>query len=79
MTPAQALRKARKLWGKNAMVKKDPQPTIINGHQVCGRFKIGRVMLGLFFSVESYGDSWEDAFRKYDAKIEAEKARYAKH
>ena len=38
---------------------------------------VGRIMLGMFFEVHGEGDTWEEAFANAQAKIDADKKRYA--
>ena len=40
------------------------------------RFTVGHVAMGMFFSVEGQGDTWELAFAQVDEKAAREKAGY---
>jgi hypothetical protein len=42
------------------------------------RYMVGKVVMGLFFSVEGQGDSLAEAFADADARAAREAARYAK-
>lgn len=64
MTTPQALKKARLLFGPQACVEDKKKPTIVNGHILSDRFIVGRVLMGMFFSVEGDGPTWESAFNK---------------
>jgi len=74
MKTHQALKKARSIWGRNAAVQdRGPKyPTTFSG-----RFIVGRVEMGICFSVKGDGDSWESAFESAAKRDAADKARYA--
>lgn len=80
MTQKQALSKARSLWGKNARVD-HRTPHVINGVEMTGPYVVGRIIgritMVLFFAIESDGSSWEDCFRKWEAKQQQERDRIA--
>lgn len=40
-------------------------------------FKVGKVVMGMFFEVVADGVTWDDAFKRADEKAEADKIRYA--
>ena len=63
MTPVQALREARRRWGKNghATKLKAEGPT---------RCTVGKIVLGMMFGVEGQGPTFEAAFRDVDTKHE---------
>jgi hypothetical protein len=74
LTARQALKEAQRRWGKTAVVedikhasymtKKDGTKWMISD-----RFKVGRIMLGMFFEVLGDGPTWEAAFAKVDENI----------
>ena len=83
MTTKQALAEARRRWGKNAIIKKHKEPTYHtkkDGTRVMltDRFKVGRVVLGMFFEVLGDGPTWEAAFTKVDESKRRYDERYAK-
>lgn len=39
-------------------------------------FKVGKVVMGMFFEVVADGVTWEDAFKRADEKAAADKERY---
>lgn len=61
MTPAQALREAKRRWGKNGHITKlkAEGPT---------RCTVGKIVLGMMFGVEGQGPTFEAAFRDVDTK-----------
>ncbi|MFH1609539.1 MAG: hypothetical protein ABID40_02800 [Candidatus Bipolaricaulota bacterium] len=73
MTQREALMEAVRRWGKNAAVHrakrsaKGPRGTIY-----VGTHRVGVIRLGLFFSIQGEGSSWEEAFAKADKKESAE-------
>lgn len=74
MTARQALKEAQRRWGKTAVVEDQKTPTYHirkDGTKVMmsDRFKVGRIMLGMFFEVLGDGPSWEAAFAKVDESI----------
>jgi hypothetical protein len=69
MTARQALKEAQRRWGKTACVEDAKTPayhTRKDGTRVMmsDRFKVGRIMLGMFFEVRGDGPTWEAAFAK---------------
>lgn len=77
ITTKQALREARRIWGKNAYVRNDGKPHILpNGAKLSGQYAVGKILMG-FFSVEGDGDSWDEAFTDYEQKRMREKQRIA--
>lgn len=62
MTNQQALKEARRRFGPRALIGIAKKPTVVNGHVLSGRYKVGRNEMGLFFSVLGDGASWEHAF-----------------
>ena len=72
MTQREALTEAVRRRGKNATIKrvkrsaKGPHGTVY-----VGTHRVGVIRLGLFFSVEGDGSSWEEAFAKADKKESA--------
>jgi hypothetical protein len=80
MRNAKALTEARKRWGKTAAVK-DSGRTCTCGAKHCAwlhaRYSVGKIELGMFFSVRGQGASWEEAFASADKAEAADKARYA--
>lgn len=73
MNAKTALKKAVSLWGKTAAVKDRG----IRQTSTMGRFLVGRVEMGMCFSVKGEGETWEDAFAMADKREQADKARYA--
>ena len=73
-----ALKHAQELWGKTACVEDKKKPTMLNGHVLSERFCVGRVLMGMFFSVEGDGATWDAAFAKSEERKANEKARMAK-
>jgi hypothetical protein len=61
VTPQQALREARRRWGKNGHVTKRKA----EGPTCC---TVGKIVLGLMFGVEGQGPTFEAAFRDVDTK-----------
>lgn len=41
-------------------------------------FKVGKIVMGMFFEVIAVGSSWKDAFERADAKKAADEERYKK-
>lgn len=68
MTAKQALTQARKRWGKNAAVRDGGKQTILDGHVMSERYRVGRIEMGMFFCVEADGETWEQAFKNADKK-----------
>ncbi|MHC4622169.1 MAG: hypothetical protein ACYTEQ_30910 [Planctomycetota bacterium] len=70
MNKVQALRQARKRFGKTALVeerlprKGEDQYKGYDGHVRV----VGAVMLGLFFEVRGIGPTWESVFQAVDAE-----------
>lgn len=78
MNNKQALTKARAIWGKTACVEDAKTPHVLpNGAILTRRFKVGHIALGMFFSIEADGDTWEDAFARYEQKQQIERERIA--
>lgn len=64
MTKRQALRKARELWGEHGAVTRHPKSAGESSHKGLprvGRFRVGVVVMGLFFEVKGHGESWAAA------------------
>ena len=72
MTNKQALRKAHKRWGEKAHLEITKQPNAV-GH-TCD---VGRIELGMFFSVEGTGKTWEEAFDNAAARRRRERQSFA--
>lgn len=69
MTARQALKEAQRRWGKHAVVEDQKKPTYCvkkdgTRYMASDRFKVGRIMLGMFFEVLGDGPTWEEAFEK---------------
>ena len=78
MTDKQALTAARKLWGKNAMVRRLDKPTLSeSGHMMAGTHSVGRVALGMFFEVLGNGMNWAEAIENANQRIARDNAEYA--
>lgn len=81
MMAKQALKKAVGLWGKTAAVQ-DQGHACTCGKKGCefmhARFKVGKVDLGMFFSVKGQGASWEEAFDAAERSRKREEDRYKK-
>lgn len=58
MTKAQAMKLARGKWGKRAAVRDDGQKA-----RTAERYAVGYIAMGVAFSIEGSGDSWEEACR----------------
>lgn len=109
MNKKQALAKAQKMFGKNAMIRdmgagrksspalreaakkqfaelKDVDVKAMSHEQLVNyrerknltayeshhyRFSVGKIALGMFFSVEGSGDTWEEAFTAAEKKAAA--------
>lgn len=69
MTTKTALAEAVRRWGRTAMVRSEPKTT---GGKL---YTVGRIDLGMFFSVRGQGDSWEAAFAEDDKRMGRETAR----
>jgi hypothetical protein len=59
MTKGQALREARKRWGKSGAVAHRPNSLV-------GTHRVGNIEFGAFLNVRGMGDSWESAFAAAD-------------
>ena len=75
MTTKQALKKAVGIWGKTAMVEDHKKPTTTkrkDGRTVvlAERYRVGKVMFGMFFEVKGDGDTWEAAFASAERREE---------
>lgn len=69
MTQREALAEAERRWGKNAAIKRVKRPTLgPRGTIYIGTHRVGVIRLGLFFSAQGDGSSWEEAFMKADKK-----------
>jgi|TARA_R100001530_G_scaffold3596_5_gene5286 hypothetical protein len=74
MNDKQALSKAKKLWGKKALIEKMPSPHIgRNGQVLTGTHKVG-VLMDLvpsfpMFEVRGNGMNWKEAFDNYESRL----------
>jgi hypothetical protein len=84
MNTQEALREAKRRWGKTACVEeRKKNTTLVNpktGKEfiVRRRFIVGFIAMGIMFDVKGDGDTWADAFRVADERAEADNKRYAK-
>lgn len=77
MTTKQAYKKAVAIWGKNACVEKRREPTRAkSGAVLTGRCVVGKVVMGMFFSIEGEGGTFEEAFANYEMKKQKDHERY---
>jgi len=77
MNAKQALKKAISIWGDSACVKDRGNPSLSeSGVVMSDRFLVGRIAMGMFFSVEGDGPTWEAAFAKVEERRAKDKARY---
>lgn len=77
MTKTQALKEAKKRWGKHAAVKDSGKARQSeDGKHTFWRFDVGRIALPDFFpmfEVMGSGATWEDAFTEADRRAESRK------
>ena len=82
MTPAGAMREARRRWGRAARVealRQRPTLTASGGPRkgetifVGDTHRVGRIVLGLFFEILGEGPSFEAAFRDADERAARER------
>jgi hypothetical protein len=69
MNTQEALREAKKRWGKNAAIEDHKHPTVDKktGVVYSKRFRVGYIGSPLpCFCVEGNGDNWAEAFRMVD-------------
>lgn len=68
MTDAQALKEARKLYGKQARIERAKKPAVNEktGGIVLGTHRVGylNTVIVPFFSIQGDGMSWDEAFGK---------------
>lgn len=88
-TTKQALKKAQEVFGKNACVENDkrcpiggyPHTNKKTGavtYPFKGRYKIGKIELGMFFAVRGSGDTWDEAFADYHLSAAKDRAEYCR-
>ena len=72
MNQQEALREAKKRWGKDAAIEDHKKPTIDpkTGIVWTKRFRVGYIGTPIpCFCVEGHGDNWAEAFRVADYRI----------
>lgn len=86
-----AIKKARGIWGKNAMVEirkcanykpgKDGVVRCSGWHPAgcptgINVYRIGKIEMGMFFCIKAEAESWEAAFEKHEANERRDHERY---
>jgi hypothetical protein len=83
MTAKQALKKARRVFGVHGYVQSRKTPVTVKRKDgtecvLHERFSVGRIDLGMFFSVQGDGKTWEAAFEAAADRKRKDQERYAK-